>query len=75
MLPGRGMFTTLQRKGRVIASCRSNRCKEERIVASDDRLSELEERYEGYRVYDNAGESIGKVDDLFGLGVLSFLQI
>jgi PRC-barrel domain len=59
------MFTTLQCKGRVIASYRSNRCKEERIVASDDRLRELEERYEGYRVYDNAGESIGKVDDLF----------
>lgn len=31
----------------------------------DDRLKELEERYEGYEVYDNAGEKIGKVDDLF----------
>ncbi|MCA1718643.1 MAG: PRC-barrel domain-containing protein [Actinobacteria bacterium] len=31
----------------------------------DDRLRELEERYEGYEVYDDAGEKIGKVDDLF----------
>jgi hypothetical protein len=28
-------------------------------------MRELEERYEGYTVYDNAGEKIGKVDDLF----------
>jgi sporulation protein YlmC with PRC-barrel domain len=35
------------------------------IVDRDDRLRELEERYEGYEVYDNAGEKIGKVDDLF----------
>jgi len=34
-------------------------------MASDDRLRELEEKYEGYKVYDNAGERIGKVDDLF----------
>ena len=34
-------------------------------MAGDDRLRELEERYEGYKVYDNNGESIGKVDDLF----------
>jgi sporulation protein YlmC with PRC-barrel domain len=34
-------------------------------VAGEDRLRELEEKYEGYKVYDNAGESIGKVDDLF----------
>jgi sporulation protein YlmC with PRC-barrel domain len=34
-------------------------------VDTDDRLKELEERYEGYEVYDNAGEKIGKVDDLF----------
>ena len=32
---------------------------------TDNRLKELEERYEGYEVYDNAGEKIGKVDDLF----------
>jgi hypothetical protein len=35
------------------------------IVHTDERLKELEERYEGYEVYDNAGEKIGKVDDLF----------
>lgn len=34
-------------------------------MANDDRLRELEEKYEGYKVYDNAGEKIGKVDDLF----------
>ena len=34
-------------------------------MTSDDRLRELEERYEGYTVYDNRGEKIGKVDDLF----------
>ena len=30
-----------------------------------DRFTELEERYAGYEVYDQAGENIGKVDDLF----------
>ncbi|WP_166396349.1 PRC-barrel domain-containing protein [Rubrobacter marinus] len=34
-------------------------------MAGEDRLRELEEKYEGYKVYDNNGESIGKVDDLF----------
>jgi len=34
-------------------------------VDTDARLKELEERYEGYEVYDKAGEKIGKVDDLF----------
>jgi sporulation protein YlmC with PRC-barrel domain len=34
-------------------------------VASDDRLRELEEKYEDFKVYDNQGEKIGKVDDLF----------
>src|ERR687897_493119 len=34
-------------------------------VASEDRLRELEEKYEYYTVYDNRGEKIGKVDDLF----------
>src|SRR5215210_1404653 len=34
-------------------------------MANDERLRELEERYEGYTVYDNAGSRIGKVDDLF----------
>ena len=34
-------------------------------MASKDRLRELEEKYEDYKVYDNQGEKIGKVDDLF----------
>jgi hypothetical protein len=34
-------------------------------VASEDRLRELEEKYEDYKVYDNQREKIGKVDDLF----------
>jgi len=34
-------------------------------VDRDERLRELEERYEDYEVYDTAGEKIGKVDDLF----------
>jgi sporulation protein YlmC with PRC-barrel domain len=34
-------------------------------VASEGWLRELEEKYEGYKVYDNRGERIGKVDDLF----------
>ncbi len=32
---------------------------------SDDRMRELEERYEDYTVYDRDGDKIGKVDDLF----------
>jgi sporulation protein YlmC with PRC-barrel domain len=35
------------------------------VDRDDNRLRELEERYEGYEVYDNSGEKIGKVDDLF----------
>jgi hypothetical protein len=38
---------------------------EERAVASEERLRELEDKYEGYTVYDNSGDKIGKVDDLF----------
>jgi sporulation protein YlmC with PRC-barrel domain len=34
-------------------------------VANEEKLRELEEKYEGYKVYDNRGEKIGKVDDLF----------
>ena len=34
-------------------------------MASEERLRELEDKYEGYTVYDNRGEKIGKVDDLF----------
>src|ERR687890_907460 len=34
-------------------------------MTDDQRLRELEEKYEDYKVYDNAGERIGRVDDLF----------
>ena len=34
-------------------------------MASEERLRELEEKYENYKVYDNRGDKIGKVDDLF----------
>lgn len=34
-------------------------------MASEERLRELEEKYEDYTVYDNQGSRIGKVDDLF----------
>ena len=34
-------------------------------MTSEERLRELEEKYEDYKVYDNRGEKIGKVDDLF----------
>ncbi len=34
-------------------------------MTSEERLRELEDKYEGYTVYDNQGEKIGKVDDLF----------
>ena len=34
-------------------------------MAREERLRELEEKYEDYTVYDNRGEKIGKVDDLF----------
>jgi sporulation protein YlmC with PRC-barrel domain len=38
---------------------------EEERVASEDRLRELEDKYEDHKVYDNQGQKIGKVDDLF----------
>ena len=31
----------------------------------DKRLKQRDDKYEDYAVYDNAGEKIGKVDDLF----------
>jgi sporulation protein YlmC with PRC-barrel domain len=31
----------------------------------DERLKELDDKYEDYAVYDNMGEKIGKVDDVF----------
>src|SRR3954468_21774810 len=46
---------------RELAHCREK----ERLVDRDQRLKELEDKYEGYAIYDNAGEKIGKVDDLF----------
>jgi len=38
-----------------------------RVLAEQrgDQITELEERYSGYEVYDRDGEKIGKVDDLF----------
>ena len=30
-----------------------------------DRFSAIENRFSGYEVYDQSGEKIGKVDDLF----------
>lgn len=57
------MFTTSIVVGTQTVN--SRRLMEEEIVASEDRLRELEEKYENYKVYDNRGEKIGKVDDLF----------
>src|SRR5215212_5211631 len=34
-------------------------------MARDERLKELDDKYEDYAIYDNAGEKIGKVDDIF----------
>ena len=34
-------------------------------MTSEERLRELEDKYEDYKVYDNRGDKIGKVDDLF----------
>ena len=31
----------------------------------DERLKELDDKYEDYAIYDNVGEKIGKVDDVF----------
>ncbi len=33
-------------------------------MADEGRLRESDEKYEGYTVYDNAGEKVGKVDEL-----------
>jgi sporulation protein YlmC with PRC-barrel domain len=57
------MFTGNPDSGTQITS--SRRLIQEENVASEDRLRELEEKYEDYKVYDNQGEKIGKVDDLF----------
>ena len=52
-------------RGGYAGNSECERCEEECIVASEERLRELEDKYEGYTVYDNRGEKIGKVDDLF----------
>jgi len=57
------MFTGGTGEGTEVTKGR--RLTEEENVASEDRLRELEEKYEDYKVYDNQGEKIGKVDDLF----------
>src|SRR5918996_5039684 len=57
------MFTGDPDSGTEITE--SRRLTQEENVASEDRLRELEEKYEDYKVYDNQGEKIGKVDDLF----------
>src|SRR5215213_3353566 len=59
----RSMFTVNAGKGTEVVNSRT--LIEEEDVASEDRLRELEEKYEDYKVYDNQGEKIGKVDDLF----------
>jgi sporulation protein YlmC with PRC-barrel domain len=57
------MFTCWPGQGTEVTKGHS--LTEEENVASEDRLRELEEKYEDYKVYDNQGEKIGKVDDLF----------
>jgi sporulation protein YlmC with PRC-barrel domain len=57
------MFTGGPDSGTEITE--SRRLTQEENVANEDRLRELEEKYEDYKVYDNQGERIGKVDDLF----------
>jgi sporulation protein YlmC with PRC-barrel domain len=57
------MFTGSPDSGTEISN--SRRLIQEENVASEDRLRELEEKYEDYKVFDNQGEKIGKVDDLF----------
>jgi sporulation protein YlmC with PRC-barrel domain len=57
------MFTGDVGRGTEVVNDRS--LIEEEAVASEDRLRELEEKYEDYKVYDNQGEKIGEVDDLF----------
>jgi sporulation protein YlmC with PRC-barrel domain len=57
------MFTGDAGEGTEVTTRRTHI--EEEDVASEDRLRELEEKYEDYKVYDNQGERIGKVDDLF----------
>src|SRR3712207_510702 len=58
-----------------VRSCRArqkrgHRCcksvvKEEGMEERSDRFTAIEDRFAGYEVYDQNGEKIGKVDDLF----------
>src|SRR5215213_5623635 len=50
----------------VVVTCKRNawRLKMDRELRSD-RFTEVEDRYAGYTLYDQAGEKIGKVDELF----------
>jgi sporulation protein YlmC with PRC-barrel domain len=57
------MFTGDPDSGTEITA--SQRITQEEKVAREERLRELEDKYEDYKVYDNQGERIGKVDDLF----------
>src|SRR3712207_5737964 len=47
--------------GRCWKAADKEACMEER----SDRFTAIEDRFAGYEVYDQAGEKIGKVDDLF----------
>jgi sporulation protein YlmC with PRC-barrel domain len=57
------MFTLSRRWGKHLL--RGNKGGKEENTVADDRMRELEERYEDYTVYDRDGDKIGKVDDLF----------
>src|SRR5918994_6261165 len=57
------MFTLSWRWGKHLL--RGSKGGEEEHTVADDRMRELEERYEDYTVYDRDGDKIGKVDDLF----------
>src|ERR671913_1063675 len=55
----------LRRVGGALKGNLASYREKESIVGRDDRLKELDDKYEDYAVYDNAGEKIGKVDDIF----------
>ena len=57
------MFTV--RRGAGTQRVDRRRRIEEESVTSEERLKELEDKYEDFKVYDNQGSKIGKVDDLF----------
>ncbi len=57
------MFTRKERPGKHLL--RGSKGGKEEYAVANDRMRELEERYEDYTVYDRDGDKIGKVDDLF----------